>query len=442
MIKNGFSKLNELINESFKNRLGIIRAMIIVLGLFVISVVWPMGKFRTAFSSEGTWDGIRFIGPGTEDSIIRQEFSPNFEHLSALSVYIVNEPDSFDTMETVLRVYSMSGEVLGESRVNFETVQVPGFVNYGLDVDLTPGELYFYTIGGVDGEVFVALCTEEQGNAEAGAFFYNGMHSGGTNVVARFDYIRPWGLKRIVIVDILIALITFVLYVAAGLFFKNRNSETVKRIEKTFAKVISALLALAAIAISIVIVALEPFEHNAMENAVLALSVLGAAAFLICMILTAPSMTEAVSSDENIKKFGRIISAAFLATAIIMCCLYQNSGSDYEHGLWMNRMLVFFGLFLYSLGTSRQIFNIPALLWSVASVFIGRYHISTHSDHIEHINTAITEAWLYWALGLIVIGLVYRIIDKDYKKLKWINPIIAGPFVAFWIVCCFFARPT
>ncbi len=427
------------INKIFTNRLGIIRATIIVLGLFAVSVIWPMGKFTADYKSAGTWDEVRFIGPGTEDNVIRQEFSPTFDNLTSISVHIVNEPDSFDTLETFLRVYTLSGEVLAESKVNLSDFEVPGMVRFPLNVDLEPGTVYFYTVGGIDGEVFVALTSEEAGNAEAGAFYYNNVHSGGTNVVAEFDYIRPWGLKRIITADIVIALATFALFSLASIILNRMKEEQIVKAEKIIKYVLSGVITVAATGSIVGIVAFRLFEHDALNNGVLTASVLFVAAFLIFFTFKACSYTEKLEAKENIDKLGRVVSAMLLSGALIMCCLYQNSGSDYEHGLWIRRAAVFFALFLYSLGKAKQVWNIPALAWSVASVFIGRFYISAHSDHIEHINTATSTAWLFWAAGLLVIGLVYRIIDKEYRKLRSVSIPIAAPIIAFWILTSIFS---
>lgn len=435
-------KLNKFVdslNVLFMNKLGIIRATIIVLGLFAMSVIWPMGKFTADYMSAGTWDGIRFIGPGTEENVIRQEFSPNFDNLTSVSVYIVNEPDSFDTLETFFRVYSLDGTVLAESKVNLADYVVPGFVKFPLNVSLEPGTVYFYTVGGTDGEVFVALTSEEAGNAEAGAFYYNNVHSGGTKVVAEFDYIRPWGLKRIIMADIVIALVTFALFSLASILLKRMKEEQIVKAEKVTKHVLSGLIIIAAAASIIGIASFRLFEHDALNNGVLTASVLFVSAFLVFFIINASSYKEKLEAKENLDRLGRTVSEILLAGALIMCCLYQNSGSDYEHGLWIRRAAVFFALYLYSLGKAKQVWNIPALVWSIASVFIGKFYISVHSDHIEHINTATSTAWLFWATGLLVIGLVYRIINKDYRKLRTISLAIAVPVLAFWILTSIFS---
>ncbi len=427
------------LEKIFENKLGIIRASILLLGLFAVSVIWPMGKFTTEFKSTGTWDGIRFIGPGTEENVIRQEFSPNFDNLTSVSVYIVNEPDSFDTLETFFRVYSLDGTVLAESKVNLADYEVPGFVKFPLNVSLEPGTVYFYTVGGTDGEVFVALTSEEAGNAEAGAFYYNNVHSGGTNVVAELDYIRPWGLKRIIAADIVIALITFALYSLASILLNRMKEEQIVKAEKVTKYVLSGLIIIAAAGSIIGITAFRLFEHDALNNGVLTASVLFVSAFIIFFIINASSYKEKLEAKENLDRLGRMVSEVLLAGALIMCCLYQNSGSDYEHGLWIRRAAVFFALFLYSLGKAKQVWNIPALVWSIASAFIGKFYISVHSDHIEHINTATCTAWLFWATGLLVIGLVYRIINKDYRKLRTVSLPIAVPVLAFWILTSIFS---
>lgn len=437
MEKFGLKNISKLLLSS---RIGIIRATIIVLGLFAMSVVWPMGKFKTTYKSTATWDEVRFIGPGTEDSVIRQEFSPNYEKIDSMSVYIVNEADSFDTLETFLRIYSLSGDVLYESKVNLADFNVPGMVEFPINATLDPQTVYFYTVGGTDGEVFVALCSDEVGNAEDGAFYFNNVHSGGTNVVAEFNYIRPWGTKRIIVTDVTIALLTLLAYAAVSILLSKKDAESIKKAEKVFGYVLSGLLIAFGIVAVVGIAGFELFEHDALNNTVLCIGTAVTIALAVYFILTARTATEVVDTEERIKALGRVVGTLLLAGAVTMCCLYLNSASDFEHGLWIRRTLVFLGLYLYSLGTYRQIWNIPSAVWSVLSVGIGKYYIRLHSDHPEHISTATSTAWLMWVVGLLVIGLIYRIKDKDYKNLRNIKLSFAVPTIIFWILCLVFAN--
>ena len=91
------------------NRFGIIQKTILVIAAFAMSVIWPLGAFPVHHVSEGMWDGARMSGPSSEESFVRQEFSPNFEQLDSVSVYVCNSPDSFDTMKSVFRLYDYAG---------------------------------------------------------------------------------------------------------------------------------------------------------------------------------------------------------------------------------------------------------------------------------------------------------------------------------------------
>ncbi len=431
-------------------RFGIIQKVIIVLTVFAMSIVWPLGAFPVSHVSTSVWDGMRISGPSNENEYVRQEFSPNFEKLKSISVYVANDPDSIDTMRSVLRVYDYTGKCLSENYFQAEEYELPGFVTVDVNLETTPGILYFYTIGGVDGDLIVAYCGDDAKTAENGNFFYKEVPAGGTSIVTEYQYERPMGLKRILVCDAacLFAAVIAILLVgwARSVVFKKCDKEKAEKYWKRGESIVrysTVGVTVAGVIVAFVgIVVKRLFTDDILNIVVLFGGTLIAAAYICYGVLICKSELAPLEEgeDELAVKLVKGIRTLLFAAVIIMCCMYQNGYTNYEKGLYLRRLLVFFGLFIISLGKRKQIINIPGAVWSVAAFVIGRIHVANHSAHIEHITTAKNEGWVIWIIGLMVIQIVIRIINGDFKKLKRINWLCMALALVFWILCIVFAN--
>lgn len=427
-------------------RFGILQKLILAAAVFAMTVIWPLGAFPVTQLSECHTDGTWFSGPSNESGFVRQEFSPNFERLNSISVYVVNDPDSVDTMQVALRVYDYTGTCLKESIFGLEDYTLPGYVTVPVNLEISPGILYYYTIGGLDGDLFVAYCTDEEKTAENGAFFYKEVPAGGTSVATRYEYNRPMGLKRILICDGLLAIAACVLIAGTGIFRNlilrrvERGEQIWRGIEKGVKYGIAGLTVIG-VALSFVgIVILRLFTDDVVNIIVLSAGVVIAAMLLLYFVLTCPSELDPLKEGEACltEKTMHTVRALLFAATVIMCCMYINGYSNYEKGLYVRRILVFFGLFLISLGRRKQIWNLPNLLWLIPAFFGGKYYISLHSDHPEHIQTATDSAWVMWVIGLLVIRFVYLLVKGQWKRLKNLSFPYLILTLAFWCGCAVF----
>ena len=431
-------------------RLGIIQKVILVLAVFAMSVVWPLGAFPVSHVSTCEWDGMRISGPSNENEYVRQEFSPNFEKLESISVYVANDPESIDTMQAVLRVYDYTGALLSENYFQAEEYVLPGYITVPVNLELSPGTLYFYTVGGVDGDLIVAYCGDDAKTAENGAFFYKEIPSGGTSIVTQYEYERPMGLKRIVFTDFVILFAAAVLLAGVGfarkiVFGKCAGQKAQKlwvRTEKIVRYSVVGVVILGVILSFAGIVIGRLFTDDVLNIVVLFLGVLIAAAYICYGVLTCKSELEPLAEGEAdlTEKATRFVRALLLAVTVLMCCMYLNGYSNYEKGLYLRKILTFFGLFMVSLGKARWIWSLPNLVWSVAAFGWGKYYISIHNTHPEHITTATNEAWLMWVIGLLVIQVIYRIVKGAWKRLKDVSIPFVVLSVIFWVSCIIFSN--
>lgn len=439
-----------VIRELIGKRFGIIQKVILVLAVFAMSVVWPLGTFKVTHVSEGTWDGMRMSGASNETDFVRQEFAPNFEALEAVSVYVCNDAESFDTMQVVFRLYDYTGRCLSEKFLQLEEYETPGYVRIPLNVKVSPEILYFYTIGGVDDDLVVAYCNDDAKTAENGALFYKEVPAGGTSVVTGYEYTRPLGLKRILLCDGMIACVAAALILGVGLLRRkvlgeerSAQKEAVwRKAERIVQYGITGVTACVVLLAFYGIVIRRLFTDDVLNIVVLFAGVLIAVAWLLFEVFHCKSELEPLLPDEQdvVTKGIHLIRSLLLAVTILMCCMYQNGGSDYEKGLYIRRMLTFFAFFMVSSGKKKQIFNLPVILWTPAAWLFGKYYISLHSDHIEHIQTATGNAWVIWAVGLLLIHLIYRIKDGDFKRFRQMSVPFATLIFGFWILCIVFSN--
>lgn len=442
--------MSVVVRELIGKRFGIIQKVILALAVFAMSVVWPLGAFSVAHVSEGTWDGVRMSGASNETDFVKQDFVPVCEDLDAVSVYICNDADSFDTMQVAFRIFDHAGQRVSEHFLQLEEYKTPSYVRIPVELKVTPGEVYFYTIVGVDNDLVVAYSSDDTRTLENGALSYKGIVAGGTSIVTKYEYTRPMGLKRILFCDGLIAGVAAALILCVGLLRKKvlgrgQNVEKAaiwRKLESIVKYVITGLTSCAVILAFYGIVIKRLFTDDVLNIVVLFAGVLIAAVWLLFEVFHCKSELEPLLPDEQdvVEKGIRLIRSLLLAVTIIMCCMYQNGGSNYEKGLYIRRILTFFALFMVSTGKKKQILNLFTILWTPAAWLFGRYYISLHSEHMEHIQTATQDAWVIWVIGLLVIHLIYRIKDGDFKKLKEISVPYAVVVEAFWILCIVFAN--
>ena len=77
----------------------------------------------------------------------------------------------------------------------------------------------------------MAYCVEAEKTAENGILFYKDVPAEGTSVVTKYEYVRPMGLKRILLCDGLIAGAAGLLIAAIGgiriILFKKTKKDTI-----------------------------------------------------------------------------------------------------------------------------------------------------------------------------------------------------------------------
>ena len=424
------------------NNFGIIQRFIVVLMLFAMITIWPMGLFQVEHTSCGSEEGSRFSPALTETDVVRQEFSPNYESVTTIDVYVANDADSVDTMEAVFRLYNTRGEVLVEYFFNLADEQFPGYVKVPINMELVPGELYFYTVGGRDGELITLLCNDSNKTPENGAMFYKDISSGGSSILTRYNYLRDMGLKRILFWDILIGLFAFVLL--AGVHFVRRffEEDKWKKIENVFKVVLCVLLTVTTLIVLYAIIIRKLFETDALNITVLAAGILLLAVCVGISIYRCPS--DYALPDNNSKVFSQNIAAfvraSLWAAAVIFCCVHTNGMTNYHKGLPMRCLLTTVGLIVVSYSKKKEIFNVPNVIWTLLSIPIGKYYISLHSDHIERFNTATKDAFVIWAIGLVIINLCYTIRKQRLKACKNIFIPYTILVFAFMLLCVIFGR--
>lgn len=413
-------------------RLGIIQRTLVVIMLVAMSLVWPAGAFPVVQHSGSDLTDYRISNLSNETEFVRQEFSPTFENLKSISVYICNNPDSVDTMKAVFRLYDYTGTCLLESFFQVEELTLPGYVVIPVELKLTPGTLYYYTIGGVDGDLLVAYCSDPAKAAENGAFYYKEVPSGGTSVATEYCYERPMGLKRILFADGLLLLAAALLLWTVAWLRSSLQEKTWRKAEKWVRVALQAACGAFVVFTFVTIMVFQLVGEDMVNAWVLWIGCVIAAVALGYGIHITPSDYEPLEEGElTLQQKGiHLLRAGLWAAAILFCCLHTNAMTDYEKGLHIRSLLVCVSLLLVSYGKKKEIFNLPNLLWTAAAFGFGKYYISLHADHIEHITTATHSAWVIWGIGLSLIQLVYSLGKGNFRKLKQLRI----PYAFVWLL--------
>jgi len=422
-------------------RFGIVQKFIMTAALFMMTLIWPAGLFPVSQSSQGSVEDAVLSNPSTSESFFRQEFSLMFENPDSIAVYISNDPESMDTLLAAFRIYNTSGICLQESKFQVEEYELPGYVTIPVTVDLQAETKYFFTIEGLDGQLFSVYCNEETKTPELGQLLYKEVPTGGRFLGVRFDYTRPMGVKRIALSYTVIALLAATLILGVANIRNRLKKEVWEKVEKYTKVVLIAGSIVTAGFCLFHIIFMKRFSADLTNILVLSAGVILAAAVLIFLIMRCPSEYLELSEKELTKKQNALafLRGVLWALVIIETCRNHNAMTDYEKGLYLREMITFFGILMVLYSSKKEIFNIPNLVFSLVSVGVGYWYVSINSDHIEHINTAVRTSFAVWSLGLIVINFVYAALNKKFGRLKQISIPYAVLVVAFWILCVVFA---
>lgn len=422
-------------------RFGILQKFIITVALLVMTLVWPAGLFPVSQSSQGSVEGAVLSNPSSADAFFRQEFSLMFENPDSIAVYVSNDLESLDTLLAAFRIYNTSGICLQETKFQVEEYDLPGYIAIPVTVDLQAETKYFFTIEGLDGQLFSVYCNEETKAPELGQLLYKEVPTGGRFLGVRFDYTRPMGAKRIALsYTITILLATALLGGIA--FVRNKLERTTwEKVEKYTKGILSALSVIVAGFCMFYIIFKKQFSADLTNILVLSAGVILVTVTLLWFIIRCPSEYKELSDKELSKKQNVIafVRGVLWALIIIETCRNHNAMTDYEKGLYLREMITFFGILMVSYSSRKEIFNIPNAVFSVIAVGVGYWYVSINSDHIEHINTAVRTSFAAWSMGLVVINFVYAAIKKKFVRLKQISIPYAVLVVGFWILCVILA---
>lgn len=408
-------------------RFGIIQKSIMLIAFFAIISIWPLQFFSVNQVSNGSNEAYTVSNPSNEDKHIRQDFVPLYEKIKSISVMVCNDPDSLDSLRAAFRIYDRTGKVLLEEFVNVEEYELPGKVTIPTDtVTFIPGELYFYTFVGTDGDLFLGYFEDvTQKSMETGELYYCNIPSGGRAVVTSFEYEREMGIKRIVFFDSLFVLLAAGLILALGVV-RDRCSDSIwNKVEKGVKIACYAVCGIASLVALYVIVIQKAFTADGLNILILALGVILATVYVVWSIFKCPSETEPLNEGETTRseKVISLVRACLWATVLIFAALHNNSMTDYEKGLRLREMIAAAGVLLFSYQNRKWYFSIPAIVWSIVCVFGGDSYVQAHNTHIEHYNTALRTVWAVWGVGLAIYHMVMLLIEtkcKEFRKIKWI----------------------
>lgn len=413
-------------------RFGIIQRTICVIAIFMMSVVWPMGFFTVDEVSDCDTDNLQLSGPSNAEGFVLQEFSPMFNKLQSILIYVTNEAESIESLKGALRLYDYQGNCLVDTTFQLADYEFPGFVEIPLNVELTPGMLYRVILLGMDDNLFLGYVEDEGKTPENGAMFYKEVPASGKTLAMGYSYERPMGLKRILITDVAIAVVTaFVLFLF--LRIKSLTGKQVwSKVEICVKYICYGVFGGVCIFLFYFIFIARGITDSLLNNIVLFLGFIFILGFLSWRVYRCPSEDKPFSEKEETlqNKLIHFVRSLLFAATIIFACMHTNAMTDYEKGLHIRLMLTCICLIVVSYSKKREIWNVPNVCWTICAILFGKWYVTQNNDHIEHISTAIRSSYLIWGMGLVLINLFYSIRSGSLKKL---NKIYV-PYLAVWCV--------
>ena len=398
------------------NRKTAIEVIILLLTLICIMTIWPLRIFADTFEYTAGGNLLdESITVNYEDNAI-QKFITRYERLRSVDVYV-----SEMTEGRYISVGVRNEDHTELIRVMVDTAdyQLPGYVNVPMEMDVEPGKEYYLLFEGCRSKYNLAFEDIPETPEYVGSLYTRWNEIPGRHIACYYNYKVPMARTRSLMYIGIMAAVAAVLILAESIFFKKYpEKNTLLTVGKTIKYVANPLNAIVFLTLMVMVFPLKIFDLRPLDIIFYELGLIVCAGIGFYAINhNVVKQNVGVSFWQTIEGSDRPKSCLMMFTiamSLWYACAYMNDLYDIYHTLSERRMVIWLVLTMLLTFTFREAFNIPNLIWLVASVIAGvRYYglhrlAETEKEYDLH-NMALKYGIIIVILGgFVVISLIRR----------------------------------
>lgn len=425
-------------NPNYIRRNTVIQIGIVSLAFLMLIRVWPCNLVKTHHVSKqkAVTNYKELSGdPFTNSDKKLQTVTFIGNHIEQIKIYL--SCSSYQEGDRVLfRLYNEEFSCIYEqdyacSRIAREHMLV---ATPDMDVDLE--HLYYYEVI-VPEEVSAVLEIAYADNsllsqAENGILYIDGIINESSSLIADFRYSNNLSAVGMILCDLLIILCAVLCYV--GIFYiLDRLDEYLPEVIRYGRWIATGFGGMFAIVVFILAVIRNIFGGEAADRIVYTIGILVGLGWYMCAIWIPrdPRKPSRLAPDAQISLIWRnYIQVVCLGFLIYALCMYVNADREYYHDTNTRWMLIFLGIAFLMIRPEKELFHIPAYIWTGASVIGACIYCfgftEPQEQYLARLTAAVVVVW-----GNVIINALMQ-----YKRQMWKN--IDKPFALLWLVFAVF----
>jgi len=421
------------LTEQNVRRNTILQIIIATLAFVLVVRIWPMGLVKehnvskqqsgaeTEYTSADNFkkpdkklQGVRFTG----------------KHIYQIILYMScaeYEKDDY----VVFRLYDNNFSCIYEEEAGCNLIVKEGAFSATPDLDVVPGQDYYYEILIPDSEedkrkveelLILPIADKLQLGVEENQILYiDGIYNDKEALVADFDYTSPLAWWKTCGYLLLIAGSALVIYVGV-LFFMDCSYDLLRQHKRKVKLILTVVMAIMALVVFYYTVILDTFGRSIADKAMYSIGILALTVGFACAVWL-PN-TKKILLDKRVVEQSTNIWRSYLQTVFFgllfhSLCLYVNAEREYTHIVNTRWMLIFFGLALLMMQSVKTLISRITGIWLLLSVSVSAIYCllfakgDAEALYVIRLNAAIIVVW-----GLVLVLALLRMKKDCWKNIS------------------------
>ena len=407
------------------NKKTAIELIILLLTLICIMTIWPLRVFTDTFESSAGGNLLEESVTVNYEKNALQKFVTRYERLKSVDVYI-SEMVAGRYLSVTVR--NEEHRELLKVLVDTADYQLPAYVNIPMELEVEPGKEHYLLFESCRSKYSIGFEDIPENPEYVGSLYTNWQEIPGRHLSCFYNYTVPMSKTRSLGYIGMLALIAAVLITATELYFrKNPSRNTFLTVGKMIKYVANPLNAIVFLTMMIMVFPLKVFDSRPIDIIFYELGLIVCAGIGFYAINhnvvkhnVGVSFWQTIEGSDRPKSCLMMFS---IAMSLWYACAYMNDLYDIYHTLSERRMVIWLVITMLLTFTFREVFNIPNLVWLVASVIAGTRYYGLHSladtekEYDLH-NMALKYGIIIVILGgFVVISLIRRAVSILRKKI-------------------------
>ena len=354
-----------------------IKAVVLILALIGILLIWPVRVFTGLLqtSSGGTivgeTDKINY-----ESDNLMQEFVTQYDRLSSVDVYVTKMEQG---RYISCRLYDESGMILLRVFVDTEGMQIPGYVNIPMEVDVEVGKTYALKFQSCRSKFYLATEDIPADNVYMGNLTQEYVNIEGRHLATKYNYRLPLSKGKSLVFMAAIAMVAAIICLLIDQYFKRKpEKNTLSTVGKAIQYAANPLAGLVFVTLMIMVFPLKIFDSRPLDIVFYELGLIITAA-IVFYAINHHAVTHQVGisfwqSLKNENRLQYILIMFSLAMALWYGSCYMNDLYDIYHHISERRMAIWLIMAMLLTFTLKEALNLVNLIWIVAAGSYGVHY--------------------------------------------------------------------